>query len=59
MVRETVKAYTTRLPAPGGFPTIPILSISILIILSITILSISILSIIRWIAKDKKTRHQT
>ena len=57
MVRETVKAYTTRLPAPGGLTTtliISILSISILN-LSISILSIgifSIFSIIRWVAQD-------
>ena len=61
MVRETVKAYTTRLPAPGGLTTtliISILSISI----SISILSIgifSIFSIIRWVAQDSKARCQT
>ena len=38
MVRETVKAYTTRLPPPGSFNTILIITIlSILISISIII----------------------
>ena len=38
MVRETVKAYTTRLPPPGSFNTILIITIlSILISISITV----------------------
>ena len=55
MVRETVKAYTTRLPAPGGLTTtliISILSISILILIITNLNIFSILSIIRWVAQD-------
>ena len=37
MVRETVKAYTTRLPPPGSFNTILIITI-LSILISITII---------------------
>ena len=43
MVRETVKAYTTRLPPPGSFNTIPMITIlSILISINIIITTIQV-----------------